>query len=91
MARLPKLMQYTAIGSSSFSPSLNTINLTNTKSIKAVAHSNVSLNFSCQTGLKPLFLTELVRAVVEREALVPFEAVDPDTAAVDERGAVSGT
>lgn len=74
MAKLPRLTQYTAIGSSSFSPSLSTVNRTNTRSNKFATLLNVRRRFSCHTGLNPLFFTELVRAVTTREVLVPFEA-----------------
>lgn len=66
------------MGSPSFSPSLKTVNRTNTKSNKSAAHSNVSRRLSCQTGLNPLFFTELVRAVMARVAPEPFEPDEAD-------------
>lgn len=73
MAKLPRLTQYIAIGSPSFSPSLSTVNRTNTKSNKSATQLNVRRRFSCHTGLNPLFFTEPVRAVTTRGVLVPFE------------------
>ena len=65
-AKLPRLMQYTAIGSSSLSPSFLTVNRTNMRSIMSPMQSKGSDKVSCHTGLKPLFLSTLVRQVTVR-------------------------
>lgn len=64
IARLFRLMQYTAIGSPSDSPSRWMVNRTKTRSRMSPAHSKGSLSVSCHTGLNPLFFTALVRIVV---------------------------